>query len=69
MRGKWAYRSSPGGVGVLALKGSMGKLVHVQERKYEVDVSAVSASLDGDPLFSGGPARVFFFCCSLLTEA
>jgi len=57
VRVKWAYRSSPGGVGVLVLKGSMGKLVHVQERKYEVDVSAVSASLDGDPLFSRGPAR------------
>ena len=48
----WAYETVPGNLGVLTLAGSLGKLVHVLRRVDEVDMSAVSSSIDGDPWFA-----------------
>ena len=51
-REKWKYSHTPGGLGVLLLPGQVGKLVHIVRVVEEVNASAVSASLDGDPWFS-----------------
>ena len=50
------YNVSPGGVAVLAFpKGHcLGKLVYVCAARYELDQSAVSASIDSDPQFALG---------------
>ena len=51
---EWAFQLGPGNVGVLLLPGRVGHLVHVTQTARELDWSAVSASVDGDPFFSAG---------------
>jgi hypothetical protein len=53
----WAFQPGPGNVGVLMLPGRVGRLVHVTRTVREMDWSAVSASVDGDPFFSAGNVR------------
>ena len=52
----WAFQLGlgNGSVGVLLLPGRIGRLVHVTRTVRELDWSAVSASVDGDPFFSAG---------------
>jgi hypothetical protein len=52
-REKWRYEGGPGGVAVVSLRGSFGKLVYVENAVTELDWSAVSASIDMHPYFSG----------------
>ena len=51
-REAWAYKACPGGLGILILPGAFGKVVHVHRKVEEVDASAVSSSIDGDPWFT-----------------
>ena len=55
---KWALRSTePGGLATLLVKGSIGKLVYIEERVRELDWSAVSAAIDSNPYFTrDGPS-------------
>ena len=64
IREKWSYTASPGGVAVLAFpKGNcFGKLVYVCAAKYELDPSAVSASIDSDPQFALGERSKLRLC-------
>lgn len=50
----WTFQLGPGNVGVLLLPGRVGHLVHVTRTVRELNWSAVSASIDGDPFFSTG---------------
>lgn len=44
---KWLYKPSPGGVATLLLPGNgFGKIVYVRKQERELDISAVSASVD-----------------------
>ena len=55
MQALWEYRrAAPGSLGTLALPGSVGKLVCVQEILLELDGSAVSATIDENPFFARG---------------
>ena len=40
------------------LPGRVGRLVHVTHAVRELDWSAVSAAVDGDPYFSAGPVAM-----------
>ena len=51
-RQAWAYTTVPGGLGVLLLPGNVGRIVHALGKVEEVDVSAVSSSIDAHPWFS-----------------
>ena len=51
----WKYDSAtPGSVGCLTSDRCFGKVVHVARKIEELDATAVSSSLDGDPWFSRG---------------
>ncbi len=60
IRAQWGIRDAePGGLATLLLCGVVGKLVYIEQRRRELDWSAVSGSIDVDPYFSrDGPKRI-----------
>ena len=50
---QWGIRNAePGGLATLLLSGVLGKLVYIEQRRRELDWSAVSGSIDVNPYFS-----------------